>query len=179
MKLIDRLFGRKPQESKTGEQRAITHQSFGLPVPLGGAVSTPTALSVPAVYAAVSAVADTISTLPLPVMRNKDQGGEKAYDHPVYALLNQSPNPVQTAKAFRSSMVVDMLTEGEFFAEIVRNGYGDPVELWRIPRTSVTTQWDRTGRTLRYMIDGTELPAQDLLHILNFSLDGIRGVSPQ
>ena len=167
----------KKKEAKT-EQRAVSHQSFGLQSPLGSPVSVPTALSIPAVYAAVSNVADTISTLPLPVFQKDTQGGTKAYDHEVYALLNKSPNPVQTAKAFRSSMVVDLLCEGEFFAEIVRNGFGSVVELWRIPRSQVRTEWDRTGRTLRYFVDGTELPAVDLLHILNFSLDGIRGVSP-
>src|SRR4051794_26588160 len=95
---------KKSTQPKAPEQRAITHQSFGLPVPIGGAVSVHSALSIPAVYAAVSNVADTISTLPLPVLVESDQGGVKDYNHPVYALLNRSPNPVQTAKSFRASM---------------------------------------------------------------------------
>lgn len=164
------------------EERGLNSECFGLPYGAnstsGTSVSVRSALSIPAVYAAVSNVADTISTLPLPVYQVVDQGGEKAYSHPVYDLLNKSPNPVQTAKSFRASMVVDLLTEGEAFAEVVRNGFGTPVELWRIASGCVRTEWDRSGRILRYFVDGKELPASDILHVVGFSLDGIRGVSP-
>lgn len=175
MSFLSRLLGH-PEEKRS---LTIDQLPWLSSASAGTSPGVRTALSIPAVYAAVSNVADTISTLPLPVYRaDPVQGGQKDYIHPVYDLLNGNPNPVQTAKAYRASMVLDLVTEGEHFSEIVRDGFGTAVELWRIPRHHVRTDWDREGRRLRFFVEGQELDGQDLLHVVSFSLDGIRGMSP-
>jgi HK97 family phage portal protein len=177
MKFLD-LFRSKPQPKQ--EVRTITKDNC----PFGDVIYTGMgrrkALSIPAVYAAVTNVADTLSTLEVPVYRWNDQDGAVVdYDHPVYRLLNVRPNPLQTAKAFRYSIALDLQLEGEAVCEIVRDGFdGTPLEVWRLDPQAVSTQWDANFRTLRYYVNGREIDPNFILHVLSFSMDGFRGCSP-
>ena len=146
----------------------------------GVAVTTRSALSIPTVFAAVSAVADTVSTLPLPVYRDGPNGPEKDRTHPVYRLLNTAPNRVQTAKAYRAAMVVDLMSEGEHFSEVQRDGSGQPIALYRIEPCAVVTKWveEDGAYVLEYSVGGTVIPSENLLHVVGFTSNGFRGESP-
>src|SRR5690349_4740412 len=130
MKLSEYNRKRIPEHAAATETRGVmTQASFGLTEDgklwhvgtcSGLAVDANSALSIPAVYAAVAGLSDLIATLPFPVMKEDGQGAEKDYRHPVYRLLNREPNPVQTAKTYRAVMVIDLLTQGEHVSEIER-----------------------------------------------------------
>jgi HK97 family phage portal protein len=179
MKFLDRIMGRTAEP--TTAERAVTLQNTGAwgavfaPVTAAGTLSSPTtALGIPAVYAAVSGVADSLATLPLPVFRTD----KRDPSHPVDKLLNAKPNVLQTPKIWRSTIVTDMFIHGEHFSQIVRNGANKPVALWRISPASVRTEWDTDAQTLKYYVGGSVFPAADLVHVIYFTLDGFRGISP-
>ena len=179
MGLLSRFFGAKEAPAAAPEQRAVTLTNspwgaFVVPTATGLPVTTSTAMSIPAVYAAVSGVADTLATLPLPVY----QAGEKQYKHPVYDLLNVSPNSIQTAKTWRAVMVSDLMTQGEHFSQIVRSNSGKPLAIWRVCSSRVRTEWDNSEQTLAYYVDNERFDFNDLIHVIYFTLDGFRGVSP-
>ena len=171
----------RSEAEKPAEERAISSLPFSnwaTESTSGIHISTRNALSIPTVLSAVGTVADTISTLPLPVFKNSSEGGEKDYNHPLYNLLNSSPNEVQTAKAFRHAMIVDLLIHGETFCEIERNNAGGVLGIWRIEPSLMRVQWSQDGRFLRYWANNVEIDAANIIHVLGFSENGIRGASP-
>lgn len=171
----------RSEAEKPAEERAITSLPFSnwaTESTSGIHISTRNALSIPTVLSGVGTVADTISTLELPVFKNSDNGGVKDYEHPLYNLLNSSPNEVQTAKAFRHAMIVDLLVHGETFCEIERNNAGGVLAIWRIEPSVMRVQWSQDGRFLRFWANNVEIDAANIIHVLGFSENGIRGASP-
>ena len=95
-------------------------------------VSEESSMRVSAVYACVRVLSETIASLPLPIYKRLDRGKDKAYDHPIYSLLHDMPNPEMTSFTFREVMMTNLLLWGNAYAQIVRNGYGQIVELWAL-----------------------------------------------
>jgi phage portal protein BeeE len=79
----------------------------------GQTISPDAAMGVPAVYAAVKLLAEAVAGLPLHTYRRLPNGArELAPTHPVYPLLHNSPNPVQTAYVAREYWASSVLLEG-------------------------------------------------------------------
>lgn len=164
--------------------RGLTSASFGLDSNnqlfqldgiRGPVVTAKSALGVPAVLNAVKAVSDDVAALPFNVFAEHAQ--EPDENHPLHRLFNVSPNALQTPVAFRRAMVVDMLCHGASVSEIVRNGRGEPTELWRIDPTRLTITPENGARFV-VRVDGQEMDPADLLYVLYLSADGITPVSP-
>lgn len=154
----------------------------GWPVSLAASPVTPTtAESLSAVQACVSAISETIASLPLSVYRRTDAGRDKATDHPLYRVLHDQPNERQSALEFRELMTANMLLRGNAFARIVRGSDGQVRQLLPIhpDRTRVL---DLANGRLGYEIStttGTERLTQDeVFHLRHRSDDGIVGISP-
>ena len=79
-----------------------------------------------AVYACVRILAETIASLPLPVYRRLNpRGKERAYNHHLYRLLHDSPNPEMSSFNFRETLQGHLALRGNAYSEIdwdVRNG---------------------------------------------------------
>lgn len=149
----------------------------------GGGVTPRSAESVSAVYACVSAVAETIASLPLILYRRTaDDGRDRAKDHPLYRVLHEAPNPQQTALEFRELMQASVLLRGNAFAEIVRGYDGQVRELLPLHADRVQVLKLDTGR-LGYEVfddDGRRrrLVQEEVFHLRHRSADGVLGVSP-
>ena len=64
----------------------------------GKRVNERSAMQMTAVYSCVRILSEAIASLPLNVYKyNKDGGKEKAYDHPLFRLLHDEPNPEMTS----------------------------------------------------------------------------------
>lgn len=82
----------------------------------GQDVNVDTALQLSVIFAAVRLVAQTVATLPLIVYRKKNGGGrEVAVDHPLYALLHDSPNADQTAVEFWEEIITYIALRGRAY----------------------------------------------------------------
>lgn len=151
---------------------------------LHGDASTPRrAESVSAVYACVSAVAETIASLPLILYRRTaDDGRERARDHPLYRVLHEAPNPQQTALEFRELMQAAVLLRGNAFAEIVRGYDGQVRELHPLHADRVQVLKLDTGRIGYDVHDDMgrrrRLLQEEVFHLRHRSSDGVLGVSP-
>lgn len=149
----------------------------------GSGVTPARAESVSAVYACVSAISETIATLPLTLYkRTGDDGREKAKDHPLYKVLHDSPNPNQTALEFREQMQASVLLRGNAYAEIVRGYDGQVRELIPLQTDRVNVLVLENGR-LGY--DYTDkkgvvrrLLQDEVFHLRHRSDNGAVGVSP-
>lgn len=149
----------------------------------GSAVTPARAESISAVYACTSAISETIASLPLILYRRAaGDDRERAKDHPLYAVLHDAPNELQTALEFREQMQAAVLLRGNAYAE-VRFGFDGQVRgLVPIHPDRVTVIELDNGR-LGYDVTDTKgrmrrLVMEEVFHLRHRSENGVLGVSP-
>lgn len=147
-----------------------------------GKVTPEAAEGVSAVYGCVSAIAETIGSLPLPLYRRTEQGRQKAPDHPLYRVLHDAPNERQTALEFRELMTAHKLLRGNAYARIQRGSDGQVRQLMPIHPDRVRVlelENDRLGYEITTQDGKTErLTMEEVFHLRHRSDDGVLGVSP-
>lgn len=135
------------------------------------------------VYRCVDLISDTVGVLPLETYKIDGEGFKKEFkEHPVYYLLNLEPNENMTSFIFFKTLMTSVLLTGNGYAYIERNSKLEVSQLIYIPTTKVSIEWimDKSGiQRKRYRIAGFKelVQPKDMIHILNFSYDGIIGVS--
>ncbi|WP_321331898.1 phage portal protein [uncultured Bacteroides sp.] len=135
------------------------------------------------VYRCVDVISDSVAQLPLETYILDQEGFKKpAKDHPLYNLMNEEPSEYMTRFTFFKTIVASVILRGNGYAYIERDSRGTVIQLIYIPSTSVTIVWinDNNGiPRMRYQITGFKelVEPRDMIHILNFSYDGIIGVS--
>lgn len=167
------------------ERRAYNAQdpSWNHPLMRGGSVTPGRAESLSTVYACVSAISETIASLPLILYRRTpDDGRERAPDHPLYRVLHDQPNELQTALEFREQMQATTLLRGNAHAEIKRNNSGQVTALIPLMPDRVTTLQLDNGR-LAYEVTDTKgkvrrLLQEEVFHLRHRSDNGLVGVAP-
>lgn len=159
----------------------------------GKVVNERTAMQMTAVYSCVRILSEAIAGLPLFVYRYGDDGSkEKYFDHPLWRVLHDEPNPEMTSFVFRETMMNHLLLTGNAYAQIIRNARGEVVALYPLMPDRVTVDRDSQGRLYyRYYKSSDEAPEvgknkqsdiifapSDILHVLGLGYDGLVGYSP-
>ena len=117
----------------------------------GVRVTPENALACAAYTACIRVISDGVSALPLHLYRRIASGGkEKAWEHPLYRLLHQQPNPWQTAQEFRDLMTALYLNYGASYAEIRAGARGPVSELWPLHPSRMEVERLEDG-SLRYL----------------------------
>lgn len=134
-----------------------------------------------AVYRCVDLIGNDIAQLPFFTYRIKAGGYKELYfDHPVFRILNEEPNEDMTRFTFIKTLISSTLLTGNGYAYIKREGT-KVTELIYLPSDHVTVvNVDHKGKEhRRYRVQGFEalVEPKDMIHILNFSYNGITGVS--
>ena len=107
----------------------------------GANVSVETAMRVPAVYAAVKVIAESVAQLPLALYRHLPNGGkEPAKDHPLYDLLSAAPNGFTTSFEWRLACQSDLSAYGNSYSYISRDSSGQIVELIHLHPNQVAVE---------------------------------------
>lgn len=105
----------------------------GPSVSTGMSVNEAVAFTYSVFWACVNNISTDIAAFPLRLYKRLPNGGkEPLLDHKLYRVLHDVPNPEMTAFTFRGLLTTHALTCGMGYAEIVRNGAGQVVELWPI-----------------------------------------------
>lgn len=148
----------------------------------GGPVNPATAQGVSAVYACVSAISETIASLPLILYKRDGEGRSPAPDHSLYRVLHDQANENQTALEFREWMQASVLLRGNAFARIIRGNDGQVRELLPLSpdRVAVLRVADKIAfdyTDLKGVIH--RLLSSEVLHLRHRAGDdGVLGVSP-
>lgn len=147
-----------------------------------GAVTTTTAETLTTVTACVSAISETIASLPLHLYRRTETGRDRVSDHSLARTLHDAPNERQSALEFREMMTAAMLLRGNAYARIVRGNDGQVRQLLPLHNDRVTVLDLENGR-LGYEVtrhDGSKerLIADEVFHLRHRSDDGVLGISP-
>ena len=131
-------------------------------------VNAKTAESISTVYACVSAISETIASLPFEVFKRTATGREKAKTHALYKLIHDKPNHWQTALEFREMLQRHVLLRGNGYAEIKRDRKGITA-LIPIHPDSVTVLVNNNGNLVYDVVqhDGSvkRLLADEVLHL--------------
>lgn len=145
---------------------------------LAGVYTTPdTALTVPAVWACLRYLSQTVAVLPWHVMQETERGGETVPSNPVDYLLNERACDEWSAFQFRETLTHWALRWGNGYAEIERDTLGRPYALWPIhPDRVQVLRSPETGR-LFYEVDARlQFQPSDIFHIRGFG-EGPVGVN--
>src|SRR5574344_575987 len=156
----------------------------------GKRVNERSSMQMTAVYSCVRILAEAIAGLPLHLYRYKSDGGkEKAIDLPLYRLLHDEPNPEMSSFVFRETLMTHLLLWGNAYAQIIRNGKGEIIELYPLMPDRMTVNRDEKGKLYYEYLTSTDdvpinkettvrLSETDVLHIPGLGFDGLVGYSP-
>lgn len=156
----------------------------------GKIVNERTAMQTTAVYSCVRILSEAIASLPVHLYRYTDTGKERVYDHPLYYLLHDEPNPEMTSFVFRETLMSHLLIWGNAYAQIIRDGAGRVLGLYPLLPDKVEVDRDGNGELYyiynRYSDENPNfedygrvyLPQEDVLHIPGLGFDGLVGYSP-
>ena len=146
----------------------------------GVVVNADTALTINAVFSAVSLYADSVSTLPLDAYLRRDgellpfrsAGGAPAWvQNPDVDFVGYS--------AFYSSVIVSLMLEGNAFVRVYSNSAGEVVNLVVLNPTDVEVKRNGLGRLIFTIKSSKEtLNADEMVHIIDILKPGaVRGIS--
>lgn len=145
-------------------------------------INEDTAITLTAVYRAVSIIASTIGALPLHVKRTNQFGEESIEESPQTAIIWHRPNPEMTRITFWETVVGHEVLNGNAYIFVVKNADGRALELWPLAPWRVTPGRTKSGMKV-YDVDG-EYSMKDftaggeIIHVMNMSRDGLVGLSP-
>ena len=154
-------------------------------------VTVDEALAVPAIWACVSAIAESLAASEWTTYRKDPKTGDREYlQDRVYELMNFSPNPEMTAYEFKEFLFTSAaLTQGGL-AEIEPDAGGRPKYLWPIAWNRWALERDRNGKLFArvrndskadsflemnrvLLIRGKSMDGQNALPIVNFARETI------
>ena len=144
----------------------------------GQKVTEKTIIGIPAVYACIRVLAESIASLPIIVYERTTEGKDRARDFSLYTLLHDRPNPLMTSFELRELMVGHLCLRGNAYFLIERDA-GEVTALWPLHPDKVSIEVK--GRDLVYVYQGNterRYKADDILHVRGMSSDGLIGYSP-
>ena len=175
--MMFKIFERKKKQ--TIEERSTTFDY--LMYNTGANYGTSKAMLLSTVYRCVEVISDSVAQLPLePYKLDTDGYRIKFTSHPSYRILNKEPNNRMSRFTFIKTLVVSTLLKGNGYAYIERDNKGNATALHYIPSELVTIIPPKTlADNIMYNVTGlsNSIEACNMIHILNFSYDGITGIS--
>lgn len=179
MNLLRKMFGRaeaRPLDLRSSGAGQIAPAAMDA----GISVSAQNSMTLSAVWGCVGLLAGTISSLPLQVFKISPDGGRMIQrDHPLYAVLHDSPNADQTALDFWDFMTMSIELWGNAFARVDRLG-GKIMALTPLRPDAVRVRRVEDGALrYRFTLSGKsyDLPEEEILHVRGPGGDPLGGMS--
>jgi len=186
MSIIERLleFRASPENPQTSLANPASwwlDMFDGGPTDAGVRINESNAYNISAVWAAIRVHTDALGQMPCLVYeRQDDDGKRRAYDHPLYAVLHEQPNPYMTPFNFKEALQGHLLSWGNAYAEIEQDGGGRVRHLWPLLPDRTSPIWDNGQKWIKTRLPDNEivvLPGERVLHIPGFGFDGRVGHS--
>ena len=120
--------------------RALDETFRGYQTSAGVAVSPSGAVKQPEIRAAISNLSSDMARMPLPLMRKQNGKREEQRQHPLWRVLNQKPNPQQTAYELRRHIWAQYLTYGNSATLIDRDKFNRVSALYPLDWLNITVE---------------------------------------
>ncbi len=153
----------------------------------GKRVTADSSMRSTAVYACIKLLSETVASLPITVIRkNKDGSKEVLHDHPLYGLLHNSPNQIQTSYEFRELQQGYVSLRGNAYAYKDYNAAGELVSLMPIHPDNVEPKLNENDQIV-YLVKAPlanggyreeVLTQNEIFHLRGFSVDMLKGLNP-
>lgn len=181
--MADSIFKRITNVFKPEKRNVYYGPTNTLGLPYGNTsnpISTSLAMQLSVVYRCVDVISDAIATQSWEVLNYVQDGWDKDEIGPLAHLLNNNPCPTMSRFTLMKTLISKVLLEGNGYL-IINRPYplADPESFTLV--TDTVKIFKRADGTLYYEIgvpdkirtvDGT-----DMIHLLNYSYDGIVGIS--
>lgn len=181
MTFLQQLLGQTSSLSEKEER--MWNDVYALTTNSGVRVSADNALKISAAWACCRLISETVAMLPHIVYKRLDNGGkERATAHPLYGLLHNQPNNLQTSFEFTDMMQMHALLRGSGYAKIISGPRGPVDRLIPIHPDRVLLTEQIAEDRIRYKISGTDGSVQtylddEIFRLPGLSLDGVNSVS--
>jgi len=140
----------------------------------GRSMNDARALSVPAIYNAVSIISGDLATIPLKVYVRGDDGSRREENgHPLWDILTLEPQAMVTSTAWREATQGHVLLHGNGYSEITSDGSGKVTGL--IPHSPTDVQ--RFDEVYKIVSENRFVHAANMLHIAGPGGNGVDGWS--
>ncbi|WP_195594099.1 phage portal protein [Streptococcus oralis] len=148
------------------------------------------AMQTTAVYACVRILAEAVASLPIHIYERTPNGREKKFEHPLYFLLHDEPNPEMSSFVFRETLMTHLLIWGNAYIQIIRDKSGQVISLYPLLPDKMSVHRDENGKLYyKYQRQTEENPnfkdkgsvilkQEDVLYIPGLGFDGLIGYSP-
>ncbi len=145
--------------------------------------------NIAAVYGCWRVLCQTLGSVPWNIYKEDPKTGTrtKAFDHPLWPVLHDSPNAYMTSMEFREALVLGFCSTGNGYAEkavlgkrvvglnplradlmIPKMKQGGRI----VPSPGLIYEYHQVGGAVK------DYSPDQIIHLKNFSLDGIVGLSP-
>jgi HK97 family phage portal protein len=185
MEIFGLYIGKKQKPVEEKRDMSVGPSTLlGNGIPYGGSAGPLTAslsMKLSAVYRCVDVVSDSIGAMDFIVKTRVGKEWSKNIDHFALPMLNSQPNPAMSKFTFMKTTVAQILLNGNAYIWIHRNDVGNPVSLQLIngivllfikPDLNIYYEFQDYYTHESGLIDG-----DDMIHIMNFSYNGLLGVS--
>lgn len=183
MSFINRILGREERATAKSSDPYLG-EFFGQRNGGSGFTSPERASGLSVANACISIISQNLSAVPCNLYKRTENGGrDKAKQHPLYGVLQNSANDTQTSFEVREVLLVSLLITGNAYAEIVWNAKGQATALKPIATGNVAAERLESGR-IRYRVsmpsgNTKTLVQEEMLHLrYRLGPDGATGLSP-
>lgn len=160
-------------DAEMGETRMLTMEYLA-DILTGNEMTEAKAMEIPAVAASVEYIGNKVALAPVYLYSKEKDGIRKVENDKRVYLLNEEPSNLFDSVLFRKMMVKDYLLHGVCYA--YKKMVGNTItELVYVPPEQVQKTWSDNvlDRTVRYWIQGKEIPEYQLVRIMRQSDDGV------
>lgn len=166
---IKNIFKRSADGSDTVFGYSLNYNKYGT-------FNKGNAMTLAAVNRCVKVIMDAVASLPIRIYVTDADGYKREVRNDLSWLLGKKPNGKMNSFTFFSLIVKDILLNGNAYALIVREN-GKIVALKYISPSKVTIYESNSG--VEYELNGVKerIPAEDMLHFMNFTDNGVYGIS--
>jgi HK97 family phage portal protein len=150
------------------------------PSATGAVVNEQSAMSVAAVLACTSLLADMVAKLPIELYQRTKSGPKPITKHPALRVMNR-PSDLHTSFELRQMMMMGKGLGGNGYARVFRDSNFDPTGIeWLAPCDVRPKIVERGGGQsfVTYQHKGQPLTRSDVIHLKWYSRDGVEGISP-
>jgi HK97 family phage portal protein len=146
-------------------------------------VNEKSAMRLATAYGCIKVISEDLSRLSLDIFQTMpDDSMRLAKEHRCYPILHNRPNPLMSSMVWRAAMNASVCAFGNGYSWIKRDGAARVISL--IPLDASKTSPVRINGVFQFATTQTEngqvayIDVQHMLHFMNYSLDGITGLSP-
>lgn len=177
MSIFNRIFGNNKEPEKR-EFEEWSNPIYGtLNFSTYAAYTQSKALKLSTVYRCVELISNSIASLPFLPYQYRDNWKYVNYDGTLYNILNVQPNNFQSKFTFMKLAVASMLLKGNTYIYVDRAKNGTVLSLTLLNADNIDVIVEQNDIKYFDRVTKKKYDKSQIIHIMNFTLDGLQGVS--